>query len=43
MTEVGTIGLACANPEYLDEVHLLTDKIDFVLAASLTLRLKQRS
>jgi hypothetical protein len=27
MTEVGTLGLACANPEHLDEVHLLTDKI----------------
>lgn len=30
MTEVGTIGLACANPRYLDEVHLLTDKIGVI-------------
>lgn len=27
MTEVGTIGLACASPRHLDDVHLLTDKI----------------
>lgn len=27
MTELGTMGLACANPIHLDEVHLLTDKI----------------
>jgi hypothetical protein len=30
MTEVGTIGLPCANPEHLDEVHLLTDKIGVI-------------
>ncbi len=27
MTEVGTLGLACADARQLDEVHLLTDKI----------------
>jgi hypothetical protein len=27
MSELGTMGLACANPIHLDEVHLLTDKI----------------
>lgn len=30
MTEIGTIGLACANPEHLDEVHLLIDKIGVI-------------
>lgn len=30
MTEAGTIGLACADPRYLDEVHLLTDKIGVI-------------
>lgn len=30
MTELGTIGLACANPERLDEVHFLTDKIAII-------------
>lgn len=27
MAEVGTIGIACAAPIYLDDVHILTDKI----------------
>lgn len=30
MTELGNLGLACANPEHLDEVHVLTDKIGII-------------
>jgi hypothetical protein len=29
-TELGRIGTACAAPEHLDEVHLLTDKLAFL-------------
>lgn len=29
-TEVGRIGVACAAPEHVDEVHLLTDKFAFL-------------
>ena len=27
MAEIGTLGIACATPEDLDDIHLLTDKI----------------
>jgi hypothetical protein len=27
ISEIGTIGIACAEPKYLDDVHMLTDKV----------------
>ena len=33
-TEAGRIGVACAAPEHLDEMHLLTDKFAFLQRAA---------
>jgi hypothetical protein len=30
MSEMGTIGLGCANPAVLDDLHLFTDKLAFI-------------